>query len=658
MRAQAAPLAAATLAFDADGIPFSPDYGDRYHPRSGPFAQAGHVFLQGNGLPGRWQGRSRFVVLETGFGLGNNFLATLDAWRSDARRCERLHFISIEKHPLALADLARVHAASPLPHLAGALLRAWPPLTSGMHSLAFDDDRVQLLLAFGDVADRLPEIVARVDAFYLDGFAPDRNPAMWQPRLYKAMARLAAPGATAATWSAARPVRDGLAAAGFDVRRAPGSGGKREITLARFAPRFAPRHAPGRLAATAPPDDERHAIVVGTGLAGCAIAMALAEQGWSSTLIERLPAPAGATSGNRAGIFHGVVHPADGLHARFNRAAALHATAAVQTAIARHGAPGDVGGLLRLDDEATLAAMLTQIAALALPPDYVQALSAADASRLAGIALQRPAWHYPGGGWVSPSALAESFVQRAGGGAAALRTATHVAALYLNGARWQLMDAAGAPIAESATVVLANAADALRLLGTPGWPVQSVRGQTTELPLATPGLQLPRIPVSGDGYVLPPLPGAIALFGATAQPGDDDPALREADQRRNLARLTRLTGVALAGDAATAVAGRVGWRCVAIDRLPIIGGVPDRQLIAAGAGLRLDQARFVPRLPGLYVFTALASRGITWAALGARTLAALISASPCPVEASLLDAVDAGRFDSRAARRAPHPSSG
>ena len=220
-----APIRPGRLDFDAAGVPFAPDFGDVYHPAVGALQQAQHVFLLGNELPRRWAGRERFVVLETGFGLGNNFLATWGAWREDPRRCERLVFVSVEKHPLSREDLARAHAATPLPELAAALRAAWPPATAGLHPLAFDDGRVQLLLAFGDLEALLPQLVATVDAFYLDGFAPARNPAMWAEPLLRRLGRLAAPGATAATWSAARAVRDGLAAAGFAVGSAPGSGG-------------------------------------------------------------------------------------------------------------------------------------------------------------------------------------------------------------------------------------------------------------------------------------------------------------------------------------------------------------------------------------------------------------------------------------------------
>jgi tRNA 5-methylaminomethyl-2-thiouridine biosynthesis bifunctional protein len=153
------------------------------------------------------------------------------------------------------------------------------------------------------------------------------------------------------------------------------------------------------------------------------------------------------------------------------------------------------------------------------------------------------------------------------------------------------------------------------------------------------------VPVAGAGYLLPEVDGR-AVFGATAQPGDQDGAVREADHAGNLAQLARLTGEVVDADPA-AMQGRTAWRWSATDRLPVIGAVPDTSATAS----RLDQPRFVPRLPGLVVFTALGSRGIAWSALGARMLAASITGAPAPMESSLIDAVDPARFVSRAARR-------
>lgn len=633
------PVSPAHIDFPADGPPSAPDFGDVYHPRAGALVQARHVFLGGNGLPARWAGRARFVVLETGFGLGSNFLATWDAWRQDPQRCERLHYVAIEAHPPHREDLARAHAGTPLPALAAALLAAWPPAAPGLHLRDFEGGRVRLLLALGDVEQLLPALRLHADAVYLDGFAPARNPAMWSPRVLKAVGRRAAPGATAATWSVAGALRAGLLTAGFESQRAPGIGGKREITVARFAPRFR---------SEAPPAPPRDALVVGAGLAGAAVARALAREGVAVTVIDRHALPAAETSGNPAGLFHGTVHPDDGPYARLFRAAALHAAQVYREAVAA-GVPGAVDGLLRLDARAGGAeAMRALRAAAGLPEDVVGVLDAAEASRRAGVSLAAPAWWYPLGGWLSPAhwvrhALGAPGIRFVGGAAAA--------SLVRAGGRWRAVDAGGDAVAEADAVVLANAGQANVLLaaagGRPPWPLRHTRGQVSWWDGPTPL----RLPVAGDGYALP-LPGAL-LCGATreaGEPGDTagpgGAAPREGDHRHNLERLQRLTGLAPPA-AATPVHGRVGWRCHTDDRLPVAGALP---AFALPAGPPLAQARRVPREPGLFVLTALGARGLTLAPLLGELVAAMVSGSPWPLEQDLADAVDPARWIVRAAR--------
>jgi tRNA 5-methylaminomethyl-2-thiouridine biosynthesis bifunctional protein len=616
--------------------PRSGDFGDIYHPQVGALAQARHVFLQGNGVPARWAGRSRFVIVETGFGLGNNFLASWDAWRSDPARCERLCFVSIEHHPPTRADLERAHARSELPGLAAQLVAAWPPLTPNLHPIDFDGGRVQLLLALGDVATLLPALRLQADAIYLDGFAPARNPAMWEPRVIRALARLAAPGATAATWSVARELRDALAASGFEVQRAAGIGGKREITLARWAPRFAPRRVPDAAVAS------RTALVVGAGLAGAAVAQALAQQGLAVTVFERRAAPAAETSGNPGGIFHGTVHADDGPHARLFRAAALLAQRLHGAAVAS-GVPGQVQGLLRLGPQGSgLPAMSALLQGLGLPPQYVRAVGADDAARLAGSPLAAPAWFYAGGGWISPAAAVRHALATAG---IELCCATMIERLRREGDDWVLTDGLGQVVARSALVVLANAADAARLLGPlglAGWPLTHSRGQVTYWRAAGPPALA--LPAAGDGYALSLTDGGL-LCGATNQSDDPDPELRQADHLHNIARLQRLTG--LQAPAAEHWRGRVGWRLQADDRLPIAGPLP---LPAYAPGVRRDQTRLLERSAGLFVLTALGARGLTLAPLLARLVAAQATGAPWPLEQDLADAVDPARWLVRSAR--------
>lgn len=620
----------------ADAAPRAPDFGDRYHPRIGAFAQARHVFLGGNGLPARWQGRDGFTVLETGFGLGNNFLATWDAWRgcAAAGRPRRLVFVSIERHPPTREDLARAHAASPAPALAAALVATWPPLVPGLHALDFDGGAVRLVLAFGDIADVLPGLRVAADAIFLDGFAPDRNPAMWAPGVLRALAHRTRPGATVATWSAARAVREGLAAAGFVVEAAAGIGGKRDITVGRLREGF-------RGAQQARPASE--AVVVGAGLAGAFTARALADEGWSVRVVDRADTPAAGTSGNPGGLFHGTVHADDGPHARWLRAAALHAARTIAPALAR-GVPGAGHGLLRLGEG---PAMQAAIARHGLPRDWVQALDREAASRLAGVPLPGAAWHFPGGGWVSPAALVRDALTGLPfrGGVAVARVEPLPAAPG-GGTRWALLDAAGRRLDAADAVVLANAAAANELAAPWGWqaPCVSLRGQISgwlgwRSPLARP--------VAGDGYALPLATGDAGpglLCGATQQAGDDDARTREADDTFNRERLQRLTG--LVPPPGAQAFSRAGFRWTAEDRLPIAGALPvatpDRVPVAGRAW---------PRVEGLWLCTALGGRGITLAPLLGRLLATQIAGQPWPVEQALADAVDPARWLVRAARR-------
>ena len=229
------PLEAARLTLAADGTPISETYGDIYHSSAGGLAQALHVFLAGNGLPARWQGRDGFTILETGFGLGLNFLATWRAWRDDTQGCRKLHFISVEKHPLAAADLALAHAAWPeLGDLAAQLRRFWPPFVAGAHRLEFEGGRLILTLIFADAVEVVPTLTMAVDAFYLDGFSPARNPELWSTGLCRSLACLAAPGATLATWSVAGSVRRALSAAQFAVEKRSGFAHKRQMLVGRY----------------------------------------------------------------------------------------------------------------------------------------------------------------------------------------------------------------------------------------------------------------------------------------------------------------------------------------------------------------------------------------------------------------------------------------
>nr|WP_316642056.1 tRNA (5-methylaminomethyl-2-thiouridine)(34)-methyltransferase MnmD [uncultured Roseateles sp.] len=230
------------------GNPRSPRFDDLYRSRYGGLAQAQAVYLAGCGLPGRWQGRDDFTVLETGFGLGLNFLSTWAAWETDPQRCDRLHFVSVEAYPVAAADLLRsVESLAAMDDdqapllarvqaLAAEVAAAWHEWTPGLHKLVFAEGHMHLTLAVGQVLPMLEQLSCRADAVYLDGFTPGLNPDMWSAETLAAMARLCQPGATVASYSVALAVRETLQSLGFTVKKRPGLPPKRhrlEATLER-----------------------------------------------------------------------------------------------------------------------------------------------------------------------------------------------------------------------------------------------------------------------------------------------------------------------------------------------------------------------------------------------------------------------------------------
>ncbi len=625
------------------------------------------ALLAANDLPRRWRGKRRFVVLETGFGLGGNFLSTWAAWRADAQRCDHLDFVSLESHPLLPADLAQVLATSPWPELAQALLQQWPPLTPHLHALRFDQNRVSLLLVLGDAARLLPALQVQADAVLLDGWAPTRKPPVCQAGMLRALGRKVAPGATLAANTSDTSIRNGLNAAGFVLNPGPPMAAGDTLTGGHFQPRYTVARAPA--VGASPAEPPRTAVVVGAGLAGAAAARALAQQGLQVTVLEGQPAPATRGSGNPAGLFHGTVNADDGPYARLFRTAALAAQCEYTLALTSGNAvAGSVGGLLRLELRAGgLQAMQALLTRQGLPADYVQALTAAAASSLAGVPLPGPAWYYPGGGWISPPQWVAHALSTPG---VSTRFNQKVAGLRRQGPLWQPLDAEGQVLAQADVVVLAHTQSALALLQTMGhapWPVSPSRGQVSHWPDEGSS---PRLPVAGDGYALR-IPSTVLaaaahglddnangtpdcdhlMCGATQHEDtptpDETAAVTDADHHHNLTRLQRLTGMT-PNRANISLQGRAGWRLGTADRLPIAGAVP---CVDWPAGQRQDQARLLPRETGLFVLTALGARGLTWAPLLAQLVAAQACGAPWPLEQDLADAIDPARWRVRAARQ-------
>ena len=519
-------LVPARLAF-RDGTPYSESFDDLYHSAAGGPAQAEQVFLRGNGLPERWAGRERFVILETGFGFGLNFLVTLRAWRRDPARCARLHYVAIEKHPFALDELRLLHERYELD--AAELHARWPSPVPGAQRVELEGGKIVLTLFFGDIS-LARDLRLAADAFYLDGFAPAKNPDMWSPQVMRALSRLAAPGASAATWSVAASVRGALEATGFAVEKRPGFGGKKEMLVAT--------HLQGRTH----PIPERRATVVGAGLAGAAVCERLCARGWDVELYERHAAPAQEASGNHAGAFHPVVTPDDSVFARITRAAFLYSLSKYKSLDARW----DPCGVLQLArDGREEASQRASIAALALPPDYAQ---------------YREGLWFPQGGWVQPATLVHALLEACGN-----RLTTRFS---------RTVEKLPAGVA-----VLANSFEATTLCSVPHLRLRKVRGQLTYVPAEA--IDAPRMVMLRGGMVLPPVDG-ICVVGASYDIDDEDPAPRAESDAGNLERLKHILGV----EVQAKLASRVGFRAVAPDRLPVAGRIRDTVYGAFAYGSR------------------------------------------------------------------------
>jgi len=582
------PLAPARLAFK-DGIPYSEAFGDVYHSAAGGPGQAGHVFLAGNALPQRWAGRRRFVILETGFGAGLNFLATWQAWRRDPRRCERLHFVSVEKHPLTLEDAQLFHESFfELKSEAAELRARWPLLVPGAQRLELDGGRVVLTLFLSDVKV-LRDLRLAADAVYLDGFSPGRNPDMWSAQLMRSVSRLCSEGATLATWSVAAPVREALERTGFAVEKRPGFGHKREMLVARSTR--------GKSIFSF----ERRAVVIGAGLAGAAVCERLCARDWEVELHERHAEPAQEASGNHAGTFHPLATPDDSVMARLTRASYLYA---LQRWPFLENLRWDPCGVLQLARTAKEESS-QQRAVAGWPAEYAQYVTREEAAAHAGVPVPAGGLWFPQSGWIQPQSLVR----------AQLAACREKLKCFFNSS---LSVLPRAPV-----VILANSGDAPKLQPVPHLRLRRVRGQLTHVPAAR--IEPPHVVVLRGGMVLPPVDG-VCVVGASYDIDDDDAAPRADSHAGNLERLEQVLSQKVEK---VSLEGRVAFRAVAPGRLPLVGKIAE----------------------GVYGAFAYGSRGLVWAALAAELIACELEGEPLPVEGALADALSPARFARRAAAR-------
>ena len=580
------------LIWREDGMPQSALYGDVYFSSADGLAETRAVFLAGCDLPGAWAGREHFTVGELGFGTGLNIAALLDLWRRERPPGGRLHIFSIEAHPITRDEAARALAVWPeLGEAAGVLLDHWPGRARGFHRIDLPGFDATFDLAVMDVEPALAAWDGAADAWFLDGFSPALNPAMWREEILAAVAARSVPGARAATFTVAGAVRRGLTAAGFQVDKRPGFGRKKERLEAV---------TPGQPVRTPLP---RRMAVVGGGIAGSAMARAARIEGLEVVVFDDGQAPA---SGNPAALVTPALDAGGGPRAvlpaqAFARAVALY-QALPDAVIAQ--------GVLQLDAAPRDAVRHAAVAGQDLfEPATMTVLDAATASARLG----EPA--------VGALDMTDALVVEPAAVIAAWRgaaTTAQVDRIAHDGAVWRLFDADDRELAQADVVVLAGGASLARLW--PQAPLRLVRGQTSWTDHPAPP------PTAFGGYIVPMRQGV--LFGATHDRGDIGTDLRQADHARNLATLAQgLPRLAATLECAT-LQGRAAVRATTADHLPLAGRVPDAPA-------------------GLFMLGGLGGRGFCLAPLLAEHLTAAILSLPSPLPRALSALVEPGRFSSR-----------
>lgn len=618
---------------------------------------ATQVFIDGNQLLSRWQvlgdgPNVHFIIAETGFGCGLNFLLTWFLWERYAPPAARLYFIASEPCPLALDDLARCFALWPtLDAQSSALLAHYPILTPGFHQLQFSKGRIMLTLMLGETETSFQELLvcgdsvlerklrgSEVDAWFLNQFSGGKN----AESLFATIDLLSKRGTTLATDLTADNIQQGLKSVGFSQASSPFSWAiskpiKPHVTVG-VGPRSnfcLKRHTPWHVA----PINTvkiKHAIVLGAGLAGCYTAHALARRGFRVTLIDEACGVGGGASGNRQAI----LFPQLSAYRSPLNVFMLHAylfARRVYPSLMSKKPFGNLSGLLQLaynekeeKAEAHLKAWLETYPKLGVLVDREQA------SVLAGISVTSGGLFIPGAGTIDSPQLCQLLMETAGIDWVA---DTAVTSLLYEAGEWHVNGY------HAEVLVLANGFRASQFAETSQLPLKTIRGQMTSI-LSNEASERLKMPLCGNGHVLPACDGEHAL-GATYQSGSSDSACYQEDDTYNLERLNSLPIELIFSNQ---VSGNwAGVRAATPDYLPLVGPVADAELFKAQfQGLASNSKRWVPSggvfHKGLFLCAGFGSRGLTSIPFCAEWLGSLINSEPGYLPRHMVQALSPARF--------------
>ncbi len=600
-----------------NGLPFSSRFDDVYFSAESGLEEARHVFLKGNRLDQRFatlSNKQGFTIGETGFGTGLNFLCAWQLFEQVALEGASLDFFSTEKFPLDDDELRAALAISPdLKPFSDELIKHWRRWVPGWNRWSFANGRVRLTLAIGDVDETLPQLPSgSVDAWFLDGFSPSKNPEMWTDSVLTQLARTSNTEATLATYTSAGWVRRGLQSAGFSVEKIPGYGRKREMVCGQLSSPSHPLEVQRR------PARAQSAIVIGGGIAGCAAAYALAKRGVGVTLLERSTHLASAASGNSRGILHARFGASDNLLHRFVLASYGHALSLFDGVLPVDGDLRSECGLLQLNFSPDESKRIAQLAKGEWPEHLFRVIDDAEASDLTGIKMESGGLWFPSGGWVVPPVLC---ARLADDPLIKSRLGHQVEMLTQIDDGWlaEGCDGEGEGWAIRADlVVVCCAHSALALDRFSQFPLTAVRGQVSLIPETQSSRSL-RSVVCGDGYCAPALQG-LHIIGASHSFNDESLDVRPCDHADNLARMAKHSPAlreALGEIDIDNLEGRASVRCSAPGAMPLVGEVQ----------------------PGLYCSLAHGTRGLITAGLAGEAIAAMAFGHLSPLPESILSAL-------------------
>lgn len=639
----------ADLEFSDDGTPLSRQYDDVYFSRGHGPDETRYVFVEQNDLPQRWQAMepdSHFTVAETGFGTGLNFLVTWQQFLDAAPGDARLTFISCEKFPLTTHDLRKSHRHWPqFAQLSARLQHQYPPGLEGYHCLEFG--RVRLLLMFGDATDSFAQLSASVDAWFLDGFAPAKNPDMWQPELFRQLNRLSHRQTTLATFTAARLVRDCLNGAGFCVSRVPGYGKKRHMLRGTFTGLNGPHRPnawPSAALANPRPDSRRRIAIIGAGIAGVTSAIELSRHGYQVKLFDRQADAACGGSGNSQGAVYAKLSAQPSTANRFYAQALISAQR--RLAELPESVPHERCGLVQLaHNERDLHRLQTIADGGFIPEALARLLSAAELSQKTGVTLHHPGLWFPDGGWVAPQQLVRCLIQQH---QLDCTFDTEIVDLQATDTGWRLTTASGDEH-DFDQVVLTTAYETHRFTQTRHLPLNPISGQVTRL-TAQPHHRELKAVICTDRYVMPVLNDTLTI-GSTFRVKSADDRVCDEDHAENVHNLAqRVPGLVHPDDPVDS--GRAAVRCNSPDYLPLVGAIsPESQLRETyQIPLQKKRTQHLPaaeHLPGLWVNIAHGSKGLCSSNLCAQLLGCMIAGEPYPLQAELVKALNPNRFTVR-----------